>query len=126
MTAVEGNASVYHVYPVGRITGEGRVEFLRTRGPGVDQKGAGGGRGTGGASQFVRGNYKSSKAINLTVLAKMHQSIMGSGVGGVAGRAGQLNLCVDMYDHSFWRIQSGVLFRLGLSMRFSELEFSVK
>ena len=29
MTAVEGNASVYQVYPVSRITGEGRAEFLR-------------------------------------------------------------------------------------------------
>ena len=27
LTAVEGNASVYQVYPVSRITGEGRAEF---------------------------------------------------------------------------------------------------
>ena len=27
MTAVEGNASVYHVNPVSRITGEGNAEF---------------------------------------------------------------------------------------------------
>ena len=34
------------VYPVSRITGEGRMEFWRTWGPGFDQKGAG--VGTGG------------------------------------------------------------------------------
>ena len=27
LTVVEGNASVYQVYPVSRITGEGRAEF---------------------------------------------------------------------------------------------------
>ena len=27
LTAVEGNASVHQVYPVSRITGEGRAEF---------------------------------------------------------------------------------------------------
>ena len=43
MTAVEGNASVYQVYPVSRITGVGRAEFLRAWGPGFDQEGAGGG-----------------------------------------------------------------------------------
>ena len=43
MTAVEGNASVYQVNPVSRITGEGRAEFLRTWGPGFDHEGAGGG-----------------------------------------------------------------------------------
>ena len=32
LTAVEGNASVYQVNPVSRITGEGRAEFLRTWG----------------------------------------------------------------------------------------------
>ena len=41
---MEGNASVYHVYPVvSRITGEGRAEFLRAWGPGFEQEGAGGG-----------------------------------------------------------------------------------
>ena len=43
---MEGNASVYQVNPVSRITGEGRAELLRTWGPGFDQKG--GGRGGGG------------------------------------------------------------------------------
>ena len=33
MTAVEGNVSVYQVNPVSRITGEGRADLLRTRGP---------------------------------------------------------------------------------------------
>ena len=38
---MEGNASVYQVNPVSRITGEGRAECSRTWGPGFDQKGAG-------------------------------------------------------------------------------------
>ena len=45
---MEGNASVYQGNHVSRITGEGRAEFLRTWGAGLDQKGAGlegGGRG---------------------------------------------------------------------------------
>ena len=52
---MEGNASVYQVNPVCRLTGEGRVEFLRTWGAGFDQKGAGleGGKEKGGAAQFV-------------------------------------------------------------------------
>ena len=41
LTAVEGNASVYQVYPVTRITGEGRAESLRTWGAGFDQEKAG-------------------------------------------------------------------------------------
>ena len=89
---MEGHASVYQVNPVSRITGERRAKFLRAWGPGFDQKGAGVGGGTGGAAQFVRGNYKSFKGINLTVLERMDQLIMR---GGGAGRAGQLNLCVD-------------------------------
>ena len=48
LTAVEGNASVYQVNPVGRITGEGRVEVLSTWGAEFDQKGGGGGWGGGG------------------------------------------------------------------------------
>ena len=46
--------------PVSRITGEGMAEFLRTWVPDFNQKrgGRGGmGAGTGGAGQFVRGNY---------------------------------------------------------------------
>ena len=38
---MEGNASVYQVYPVN--TGEGRANGLRTLGPGFEQEGAGGG-----------------------------------------------------------------------------------
>ena len=45
---MEGNGSVYQVNPVGRITGEGRAEFLRTWGRDFDQKGGGRGRGGGG------------------------------------------------------------------------------
>ena len=84
---MEGNASVYQVNPVSRITGEGRAEFLRTWGLCFDQEGA----GTGGAAQFVRGNYKSFKGINLTVLEGMHQFIMGGRGGGTGGAA---QLCV--------------------------------
>ena len=69
---MEGKASVYQVNPVSRITGEGRAGFLRTWRPGFDHKGARGrGGGTAGAAQFVRGNYKSFKGINLTVLERM-------------------------------------------------------
>ena len=74
---MEGNASVYQVNPVNRITGEGRAETLRTWGPGFDQEGAGGGGGgTGGAAQAVRGNYKPFKVINLTVWEIPHQFII--------------------------------------------------
>ena len=37
LTAAEENASVYQVNPVSRITGEGRAEFWRAWGPGLDQ-----------------------------------------------------------------------------------------
>ena len=40
---MEGNASVFQVNYVGRITGEGRAEYLRAWGPEVVQEGAGGG-----------------------------------------------------------------------------------
>ena len=61
------------MYPVSRITGEGRAEILRAQGPGFKQEGAGrgGAGGTGGAAQSVRGNYKSSKGTNLTVVEGM-------------------------------------------------------
>ena len=36
MTAVEGNASVYQVNPVSRISSEGRAEFSSTWGPDFD------------------------------------------------------------------------------------------
>ena len=39
--------------------------------------GSGGRGGGGGAAQFVCGNYKSFKGINVTVLERMHQFIMG-------------------------------------------------
>ena len=77
MAAVEGNAPVYQVYPVSRIiSGEGRAEFLRALGGmGLNKRKRGGG-GMGGATQNVRGNYKSFKGINLTVLEGMHQFII--------------------------------------------------
>ena len=53
MTAVEGNASVYQVYPASRMTGEGRGEILNAGGPGR--------RGWAGATQSVRGNYRPLK-----------------------------------------------------------------
>ena len=58
---MEGNASVYQVYPVSRVAGEGKVEVLRAWGNGSEQEGAGGG-GKGGATQYMRGNYKSDKS----------------------------------------------------------------
>ena len=42
--SVEENASVYLVYPVSRITGEGRGESLQAWEHGVEPKGARGGR----------------------------------------------------------------------------------
>ena len=75
---MEGNASVYQVYAVIRITGEGRAEFFRACGHGFEQEGARwGGGGMGGATQNVRGKYKSFKGINLMVLEGMHQFITG-------------------------------------------------
>ena len=53
---MEGNASVYQVDPVSRITGEGRAEVWKTWRPGFDQKGSGGGgregAGCGGGSSI--------------------------------------------------------------------------
>ena len=42
---MEGNTSVYQVNSVSRITGEGRAEFLRAWGHGLEQEGAGKGGG---------------------------------------------------------------------------------
>ena len=42
LTAVEENASVYQVYPVSRITGEGRAGFLRAWGLGLNKRERGG------------------------------------------------------------------------------------
>ena len=52
---MEGNASVYQVNLVSRISGEGRAEFLRTWGPDFDQKRAGleGGRGRVGQNNII-------------------------------------------------------------------------
>ena len=52
---MEGNASVYQVNPVGRITGGGRAEFLGTWGPGFEQEGAGGRGGMGRGSSICAG-----------------------------------------------------------------------
>ena len=49
---MEGKASVYQVYPVSRITGEGRAEFFKAWGPGFEQEGAGAGAGTGGGNSI--------------------------------------------------------------------------
>ena len=48
--------------------------------------------GGGGAAQFVRGNYKSFKGINVTVLKRMQRFIM---EGEEAERAKQVKLCVE-------------------------------
>ena len=52
------------------MTGEGRAEFVRAWGPGFEQEEArGGGRGkTSGATQSVRGQYKSFNGANLTAV----------------------------------------------------------
>ena len=101
MTAVDGNASVYQVNPVSRITGEGRAEFLRTWRPGFDQKGAGvgggTGGGTGGAAHFVRGKYKSfQQGDNSDGFGKNAPVYHGTG-GGRDGRGSSIcawKLCI--------------------------------
>ena len=53
---MEGNASVYQVNRVSRISGDGRAVFLGHKGLFLIKMGAGGGKGgegTGGTSQFV-------------------------------------------------------------------------
>ena len=35
---MEGNALVHQVYPVSRITGQGRAKFVRAWGPGFEQE----------------------------------------------------------------------------------------
>ena len=40
---MERGASVYQVYPVSHVTGEGRAEFVRAWAPVFEQEGAGGG-----------------------------------------------------------------------------------
>ena len=61
---MEGNASVYQVNPVSRVSGEGRAEFLRTRGPDFDQKG--GGREGGGGRGRVGQVYLCVETINIS------------------------------------------------------------
>ena len=72
---MEENASVYQVYPVSRITGEAKAEFSRAWGPGLNKRERGGDE-TGGETQYVRGNYKSFKGANLTVVERIHQLII--------------------------------------------------
>ena len=69
---MKGNALVYQVYPVSRITGEGGAEFSRVWGPGCNKSERG---GEGGATQSVRGKRKSFNKTNMTVLEGMHQFI---------------------------------------------------
>ena len=57
MTGVKGNASVYQVNPVSRITGEGRAEFSRTWGSDFDQKRG----GRGGAGSLRRCNSSQAR-----------------------------------------------------------------
>ena len=74
--------------PVSRITGEGKAEFLRTWGPGLDQKGAGvgwgRGGGAGGAAQCVRGNY----IILNKNISRTNLLLAGGGIGTDTGCAG--------------------------------------
>ena len=61
-------------YPVSRITGEERAEFLRAWGPGFEQEGAGGG---GQARQlYLCAETNSFKGTNLTVVEGMHRFIV--------------------------------------------------
>ena len=82
------------------------MEYLRASGPGFAQEGAGGrgeGGGTGGATQSVRGNYKSFKGTNLTVVEEKHQFIMYTGSAGVpACRAGQH---FELFDSILGRVK---------------------
>ena len=64
LTAVEGNASVYQVNPVSRISGEGKAEYLRTWGPDLDPKG--GGRGGKGGRARVGQVYLCVETINIS------------------------------------------------------------
>ena len=50
---MDGSALFYQVYPVSRITGEGRAEFLEAWGAGFEQEGATGGRD--GRGNSIRG-----------------------------------------------------------------------
>ena len=53
------------------------MEFLTAWRHGFEQEGAGEGGGEmGGATQNVRGNYKSFKGINMAVLDGIHQIIL--------------------------------------------------
>ena len=73
LTAVEGNASVYQVNTVRRISGEGRAEFLRTWGPDFDQKG--GGRGGIYVADTDHQSVSSTRSSNLFSL--FYASILG-------------------------------------------------
>ena len=66
------------MYPVNRITGEGRADIFKRRGGlGLKKRErAGGGGKTGGATQSMHGNYKSFKGVNLMVVEGVHQFIM--------------------------------------------------
>ena len=72
---MERNASVYQVYRVDRITGEGRAEILRALGSGFEQEGTGGGR-AGQLNLCAETIFISFKGTNLTVVEGMHQFIM--------------------------------------------------
>ena len=60
---MEGNASVHQVYPVSRITGEGRAEFLWAWEPGFEQEKAGGGGRAGQLNLCAKTTYPFRKQI---------------------------------------------------------------
>ena len=99
---MEGNASVYQVNPVSRITGEGKAEFSRTWRPGFEQERAGGGE-TGGVAQSVCGNYKSYPVSRTTSEEKAERSRGWGGGGGGRGRKG-------FSTTSLGRIDTGVCY----------------
>ena len=99
LTAVEGNASVYQVNPVSRITGEGRAECLRTWGPEFDQEERGGGRQLN----------LCVKAINRTTSEERAEHSRGWGEGGGTERVFQ--------PTSSGRIDVGVCYTRGTRSR---------
>ena len=79
---MKGNASVYQVYPVSRITSEERAEVLRAWGPGwggggLENEGTGGGLGRGQLNLCTE-TANPIRGTNLTVVVEgmHHQFIM--------------------------------------------------